>query len=105
DERSRLVSLGHTGRKRGGKPETAGVADVDLVERAEPRARVVFRWMQPLAIVALEPAGNFRHAGPAAVHRVRGGRTDRVRDCTSFAASVEHEKNQDKNSRPLAARI
>ena len=104
DDRSRLVSLGQTGRKREGKPEIGGIAHVDLVERAESRARVVFRWMQPLAIVAREPAGNSRHAGPAAP-RARGGRPDRVPDCTPFAASVEYEKSRDKNSRPLAARI
>src|SRR5207253_330109 len=105
DDRSRLVSLGQTGRKREGKPEIGGVAHVDLVEGAEPRARIVFRWMQPLAIVAREPAGNARHAGPAAPRRASGGRPDRVPDCTPFAASVEYEKNREKNSRPLAARI
>src|SRR5439155_1357359 len=92
DERSRLVSLGQTGRKREGKPEIGGVPHVDLVERTEPRARVVFRWLQPLAIVEREPAGNSRHARLATLRRVRDGWPDRIPDCTRSATSVEYEK-------------
>ena len=102
DDRSRLVSLGQTGRQREGKPEIGGVAHVDLVERAEPRARVVFRWMQPLAIVAREPAGNSRPTGSTARRRAEGGRPGRVPDGRSFAAGVEYEKSQEKNGRPSA---
>jgi hypothetical protein len=90
DEGSRLMSPGQTRRKREGQAEIGGIAHVDLVERAEPRACIILSWTQPLAIVAREPAGSSRRAGRTAPRRARGGGPA---DRRPFAASVEDQKN------------
>ena len=54
DERRRFVSARHAGRKRERKLQVFYVSRINLIERAESRARVILRWTSPLPIIRLE---------------------------------------------------